>query len=240
MKTSLSVQERLKDLRVEHQLTLEQLAQEVPISRSALGAYESDEYKDISHINLIALAKYYGVSTDYLLGLTDNRKHANTELAELHLDDDAVALLKSGRINNRLLCEVMCHPAFPKLMADIEIYVDGIATMQNTTLNDRMYVLRTQIKQAEGEGTTSQYLRIVERSRLHEEEFFFHVTNEDWQEILRALRLEHKDDREAASDEDRATVQMIRSFQNSIKCAANPLEKLSQTICEVFAIDYRK
>ena len=46
-----------------------------------------------------------------------------------------VALLKSGRINNRLLCELATHKDFIKFLADIEIYVDGIATMQIQNLN---------------------------------------------------------------------------------------------------------
>ena len=44
----------------------------------------------------------------------------------LHLSDEMVALLKSGRINNRLLCELATHKDFIKFLADIEIYVDGI------------------------------------------------------------------------------------------------------------------
>lgn len=46
------------------------------------------------------------------------------------MNDEMVALLKSGRINNRLLCELATHKDFIKFLADIEIYVDGIATMQ--------------------------------------------------------------------------------------------------------------
>ena len=42
MKTRISVQERLKDLRVERGLNLEELAQETGISKSALGSYEND------------------------------------------------------------------------------------------------------------------------------------------------------------------------------------------------------
>ena len=51
MKTRISVQERLKDLRVERGLNLEELAQETGISKSALGSYENDndEYKEINH-----------------------------------------------------------------------------------------------------------------------------------------------------------------------------------------------
>ena len=45
----LSIQERLKDLRVERGLTLEQLAEQTHLSKSALGSYEGDKFKDISH-----------------------------------------------------------------------------------------------------------------------------------------------------------------------------------------------
>ena len=43
MKTRISVQERLKDLRVEAGLNLEELAQETGISKSALGSNENDD-----------------------------------------------------------------------------------------------------------------------------------------------------------------------------------------------------
>ena len=49
----LSIQERLKDLRVERGLTLEQLAEKTHLSKSALGSYEGDNLKDISHYALI-------------------------------------------------------------------------------------------------------------------------------------------------------------------------------------------
>ena len=42
MQVKLTIGERLKDLRVERKLTLEQLSAEVGISKSALGKYESD------------------------------------------------------------------------------------------------------------------------------------------------------------------------------------------------------
>ena len=42
MQVKLTIGERLKDLRVERKLTLEQLSAEVGISKSALGKYESE------------------------------------------------------------------------------------------------------------------------------------------------------------------------------------------------------
>ena len=55
---SLSIQERLKDLRVERGLTLGQLAEQTGLSKSALGSYETEDFKDISHYALIRLAKF--------------------------------------------------------------------------------------------------------------------------------------------------------------------------------------
>ena len=100
---ALTIQERLKDLRVERGLTLEQLVEQTRLSKSALGSYEADEYKDISHYALIKLAKFYGVTADYLLGLSQTKNHPNADLADLRLSDDMIELLKSGRVDNQ------CH-----------------------------------------------------------------------------------------------------------------------------------
>ena len=79
MQTELTLQEKLKDLRMERKLTLEQLAEQTKLSRSALGNYESDEERDISPFALKTLAKFYDVSTDYLLGLTEGSR-CNTKI----------------------------------------------------------------------------------------------------------------------------------------------------------------
>ena len=131
----LSIQERLKDLRVERGLTLEQLAEQTHLSKSALGSYEAEDFKDISHYALIKLAKFYGVTSDYLLGLSETKNHPNADLADLRLSDDMIELLKSGRVDNSLLCELAAHPDFPRLMADLEIYVNGVAVKQVQTVN---------------------------------------------------------------------------------------------------------
>ena len=92
MQVKLTIGERLKDLRVEQKLTLEQLAAEVGISKSALGKYESDNGKDISPYSILLLADYYGVSCDYLMGRTGTKNHPNTALHELHLSDASIDL----------------------------------------------------------------------------------------------------------------------------------------------------
>ena len=138
MKGATTIQERLWELRKDKGLKLEELAKQTGISKSALASYEANDYKEINHGNLITLADFYGVSLDYLFCRTENREQINTPLMELHLSDEMVELLKNGRINNRLLCELATHKDFIKFLADIEIYVDGIANMQ---IQDRKSVV---------------------------------------------------------------------------------------------------
>ena len=62
--------ERLKELREEKGLTLVQLAKELKFSHVAVGRWERKAR--IPNIEaLIVIAKYFNVSADYLLGLTD-------------------------------------------------------------------------------------------------------------------------------------------------------------------------
>ena len=80
MKCKLSIQEKLKDLRIEKGLSLQELAEQTGISRASLGNYETDDYKEITHKAIVTLANFYGVTSDYLLGLTENREHTDSPL----------------------------------------------------------------------------------------------------------------------------------------------------------------
>ena len=88
MYVKLSIPERLKDLRVERHLTLEELAEATGLSKSALGSYEADDYKDISPFSIVTLSEFYGVSTDYLLG---NEKDSNDPELEYNYTQRAIA-----------------------------------------------------------------------------------------------------------------------------------------------------
>jgi len=47
LKCKLSIQEKLKDLRIEKGLSLQELSDQTGISRASLGNYETDNYKEI-------------------------------------------------------------------------------------------------------------------------------------------------------------------------------------------------
>lgn len=73
--------ERIKDLRKEKQLTMDMVVYDVgkkfniEITRSHLSRWESGRTEPTLRYAAL-LAQYYGVSLDYLIGVTDNRAPA--------------------------------------------------------------------------------------------------------------------------------------------------------------------
>ena len=53
------------------------------------------------------------MTVDYLLGRSQTRNHPNADLADLRLSDDMIELLKSGLVDNSLLCELARTRIFP-------------------------------------------------------------------------------------------------------------------------------
>lgn len=61
---------RIRDLREDHDLTQKQIAKELNCSQQVYSNYELGQ-RDIPTDILIKLARFYKVSTDYILGLSD-------------------------------------------------------------------------------------------------------------------------------------------------------------------------
>lgn len=64
---------RFRDLREDSDLTQQAVADYLHIRQSTLSQYENDQ-RQIPFALLIKLALYFDTSTDYLLGLTNERK----------------------------------------------------------------------------------------------------------------------------------------------------------------------
>ncbi len=64
---------RLRDLREDNNYTQKQIAEVLFTTQPQYHRYESG-LRDLSGELLIILSKFYNVSTDYILGLTDNPK----------------------------------------------------------------------------------------------------------------------------------------------------------------------
>ncbi len=64
---------RLKDLREDHDLVQKEIASFLSIDQRVYSNYETGK-REIPTRFVIALAKFYKTSTDYILGLTNNPK----------------------------------------------------------------------------------------------------------------------------------------------------------------------
>ena len=176
---ALTIQERLKDLLVERGLTLEQLSEQTNLSKSVLGSYEAEDFKDISHYALIKLAKFYGVTADYLLGLAETKNHPNADLADLRLSDDMIELLQSGQMDNALLCELAAHPDFVKLMADLEIYVNGVAVRQVQGANAIVNAMSATIVKQHNPDMSDPQLRQLIAAHIDDDSFCRYIIQQD-------------------------------------------------------------
>lgn len=65
--------QRIRDLREDKDLSQLAMAKILNISQSTYSRYESG-FLDVPSEVLISLSKFYGVSVDYLLGLSDKKK----------------------------------------------------------------------------------------------------------------------------------------------------------------------
>lgn len=65
--------QHIRDLREDRDLTQQQLAELLHVSQATYSRYESG-LLDIPSSSLIALARFYQTSVDYLLGLTNQRE----------------------------------------------------------------------------------------------------------------------------------------------------------------------
>ena len=231
--------ERLKDLRLTHTLTLKELAEQTGLSASALGSYETDDDKEISPYSITTLAKYYGVSTDYLLGLTETKNHPNTELHELGLSDEMIELLKSGRINNRLLCELATHEGFRRFLVDMEIFVDRIADMRVHDMNAVLEATRRTILEKQGADGDDLYVRTLELAQVSEDDYFSHVMHDDLDLIARDIRDRHQADTTTA-DADSLAADAAAKLQEALTYEGSPEEKQARVFLAELCIDYDK
>lgn len=62
--------ERLTDLRKEKQLSQAMLARQLGVSSAVICYWETDRSEPTA-VNIVKLARFFDVSADYLLGLTD-------------------------------------------------------------------------------------------------------------------------------------------------------------------------
>ena len=118
------IKERMEDLRNRRKLTLKEVAEKTGIDYSTLSRIENGNVKKVGDDVLLKLARFFGVSTDFLLGITNVPDKKNYTIEELGLTSDAARNLYTGSVNNRVINLLLAHPDFGTLTNRIADYLD--------------------------------------------------------------------------------------------------------------------
>lgn len=119
-----TINERIGDLRTNKGLQQKELADMVGVSTSQLSRIESGETKSINAETIAKLAKVFGVSSDYILGLTTVSTPKSYDISELGLSENFVRnLLRIEKIGaSPILNLLLAHKRFPSLVLQMKAY----------------------------------------------------------------------------------------------------------------------
>ena len=118
------LKERLEDLRNRRKLTLKELSEKTGIDYSTLSRIENGNVKKVGDDVLLKLARFFGVSTDFLLGITNVPDKKNYTIEELGLTPEAARNLYTGAVDNRVINLLLAQPEFGSLTNRIADYLD--------------------------------------------------------------------------------------------------------------------
>ena len=85
MKAQLPTQEKLWDLRKEHDYKQEFVAKAINVSTATISKYKNKDNKEFNLAILARLAKFYDVSLEWLAGTTEVREGSQTDVDELQI-----------------------------------------------------------------------------------------------------------------------------------------------------------
>ena len=228
----------LKDLRVERHLKLETLAEQTGLSKSALSKYESDDVTDLSIYAVTTLAEFYGVTTDYLLGVTENKKTPRCSPFGLASEHGAVDVLRNGRFNHRLLCELLEHPDFARWMTDLEICVDGLVSDRIRDMNAMVEATRQELEKRYHADTEDLTMRTLKAAQINEDEYFGRILYDELAAILKQIKAAHGNDK--TTSDGAAIEQARKQLEDAQKFEGSPLEKKMNVLMGQIGIDYSK
>lgn len=119
---------RVARLRKMKKWSQSELAKKLGEARSQITRLESGETKNVNSDLIVKLAKIFGVSTDYLLCVTDHMSAKYTNVERLGLSEDAAKKLMSGAIDRDVLNRLLEHKDFGTLCDQVRYYYDDTFT----------------------------------------------------------------------------------------------------------------
>lgn len=155
-----------------------------------MNGLENDNDRDTGYSRIIALAKFYEVPMDYLLGFTESRITKNIELKQLHLSDKAIEVLMSGKQNNYLISDLIEHKEFSNLINSIDVYVRQLAAPHIGTVNNMLTIAQRGIENYYSDNKPKpddfdNAMNYLNETVVNEDDFLRFRISERFNQILR-------------------------------------------------------
>ena len=135
--------QRIQDLIKNRKITQAELAEKVGLSNSALSRYLQGRTTNLGDGFIIRIAKYFDVSTDFLLGETDIPDRKNYDIEELRLSAETAKLLYTGKVDASVLNQLIEHPRFPQLLLLLARYRDETMIAGINAMNQILTFIRS-------------------------------------------------------------------------------------------------
>ena len=135
--------QRIQDLIKNRKITQAELAERVGLSSSTLSRYLQGRTANLGDGFIIRIAKYFDVSTDFLLGETDIPERKNYDIEELGLSAETTKLLYTGKVDASVLNQLVEHPRFPQLLLLLARYRDETMIAGINAMNQILTFMRS-------------------------------------------------------------------------------------------------
>lgn len=131
-----TTRDRLQDLMKSRGVTQSDLAAAIGCSISMLSRFISGQIDKLSDENIIRIARFFNVSTDFILGVVDEPDRKNYDISELGLSVQAAKNLYSGKVNTDILNLLLTNQRFADVTYLIARYLNndlakGVAGMNS-------------------------------------------------------------------------------------------------------------
>ena len=131
-----NLQERLRELREANGFkSREKLAEVIGVNKTTYSRIENGSTKTISSDILLKLADLYKVPTDYILGLSDTPENTGYDIKELGLSIEAAKNLYSGKVDPRVINELLMNDKFAMATKMMATYFSGSVAELMVTQN---------------------------------------------------------------------------------------------------------
>lgn len=117
--------ERIQDLLRERGMSQAELAEKIGLSESSLSRYLSGQTDKLSADNIVAIARVFEVTTDFLLCLTDIPFTTNYDIAKLGLSVKAAEKLLRRKVNPETVSQLIETQGFNLLIQQLDAARQG-------------------------------------------------------------------------------------------------------------------